>query len=79
MKRGDDVRIDFIDHAEDTDDVIRFSVHGRIVSITEAKITVDCWHYAKGRYAYDDNIKRYSISRGSIERILIFEAEEVIE
>lgn len=75
-KIGDEVRIDFIDHVEGTDEVERYLVYGRVAKVTRESYTVDSWAMkdpSRDRDADRDNITTFTIIRGTIKGLHIYD------
>lgn len=62
------VDIEFRDHVEGAG-ALTFVVSGKIASVTEREICVDCWRYANPRRKYDGNVTRFTILRSTITKI----------
>ena len=72
VKKGDEIAIDFLDHAQASHEPIEFTVYGRVLSQTANHIVVACWVYADPakRIKPDDyNITQFSIVRSTISAI----------
>jgi hypothetical protein len=70
-KIGDYVLIAFADHAEDSSSCIDFHVIGKLAKKTRKEYVVDSWYYADPKTPYDDNVKRFVIGRGLIQKLVI--------
>ena len=68
IKLGDIVAITFLDHSAKSDALLKFTAHGKVSVITDASITVDCWHYADTSER-DENVERFTIARQVIEKV----------
>lgn len=72
VKKGDEIAIDFLDHAEASHGPVEFSVYGRVLSQTPTHIVVACWVYsdpAKRIKADDYNVTQFTIVRSTIRAI----------
>jgi uncharacterized protein involved in type VI secretion and phage assembly len=66
-RRGDEVRIEFLDHVEDHHDPMHCVVWGRVHRVTKAAVTVACWDHRKPTWERDDrNTKTFTILRSCI-------------
>ena len=70
-KIGDIVQIEFLDHVEDGSELILFHVVGKLAKKTRKQYVVDSWYYADSKTPYDDNVKRFTIGRGLIQKLVI--------
>ena len=46
MKIGDEVKITFQDHAQDSNNLLLFNVYGIISRVTRSSVTINSWDYA---------------------------------
>ena len=73
LKVGDIVHCTFLDHSENSKDVMNFEVFGRLVSITQASYTIIAWGYVdptdRARDNNDDNEVWFSIVRKAVKDI----------
>ena len=75
-KPGDIVRIEFLDHAQDSDDVLLFECFGRIEKITKQAIVVYHWRYVNDiDRAADHNTRhneeKFAIAKGVIKNVRV--------
>ena len=78
MKKGDIVSITFKDHVAGDDQLLVFTVYGKIAKIDEEKIVVHSWHYAnKLGDSKDHNVTSYAIIRDVIIKITVLKEEKV--
>ena len=72
---GDLVQIVFLDHAENSDDALKFEVVGRVHKITKTAYLVRTWGYVKdvdrAGDGNTDNENWYAIVKSAIESIKI--------
>jgi len=66
---GQRLTVEFDDHSEDAGELIRFQVHGRLVSRSRTQLVIDSWEYADLRQPYDSNEKRWTIARSAVQSI----------
>ena len=75
---GDIVHVVFLDHAENSQDVLLFEVIGRLSAITKKGYTVRCWGYVKDLdRAGDQNVENetsYAIVKAAVESIVVLHA-----
>tara|TARA_R110000851_G_scaffold83469_6_gene182309 strand:+ start:1093 stop:1332 length:240 start_codon:yes stop_codon:yes gene_type:complete len=71
MKVNDTVAITFLDHVESSKGAKaeKFTVFGRIISITKRSVIVASWAYANRRRKCDHNTTTYTILRSCIENV----------
>lgn len=72
LSRGDVVKIEFRDHVHGGSRPMSFVVYGRVGSISDSYVVVDCWHYKRRRRAgvYSvENETRFTIVRSAITKI----------
>lgn len=63
------IKIDFDDHVQNCDELMKFTVYGRVAKITRASITIDGWHHINPDQARDHNCEGYTIARKAILKI----------
>jgi hypothetical protein len=72
---GDVVQITFWDHAEASDDVLRFEVFGRIYKITPRAYCLKSWCYVSDidrvGDSNEDNENRFAILKRAIDEIKV--------
>lgn len=66
LKEGDEVRIRFLDHVEDGQEAIDFTVWGRISLLTKRTIAVECWAYTDLEEQDKHNVKMFTIVKKAI-------------
>lgn len=76
-KKGDVVRLRFLDHVEGADEPLEFYVYGRVYISAKSHYVVDTWCYLN----IDDpdrseNINRFTILRKAISEVVIYESGE---
>ena len=69
VKAGDVVECDFLDHVEDGEEALSFTVWGRIESVTRQRLIIVSWAYQDGVKRGDHNEKRWVIVRSAITAI----------
>lgn len=75
-KAGDVVRIRFMDHVEDGDEVEEFFVYGRVAKVSKQAYTVDSWAWVDPDGDRDGNIKAFTILRAVIKEVVIYESNK---
>jgi hypothetical protein len=77
MKKNTIVAVTFLDHVESGKEAKpeRFTVYGRLVSVSARALVVASWAYASQRRVCDDNSTTYTILRSCIERVETLEAK----
>lgn len=80
IKAGDEARIRFWDHTENSDDPAEYYLYGRVFKVTKSAITLDCWAHielnCEHRDPKGDEIKTYSILRRCIVEIVKLSTRE---
>jgi len=75
LKVGDVVHITFLDHAENSKDVLLFEVFGRIYKITRKAFCVRSWGYVtdvdRAGDSNTDNEHTYAIVKSAVDSIRI--------
>lgn len=68
LRTGDECRIVFDDHVEDSDTPLRFIVWGRVRKVGRSSITVDSWAFENpdDENNTDHNVKRFTIVKRAI-------------
>ncbi len=66
---GQLIAVTFMDHSEDHDEPILFTVYGRVSKNARGHICIDCWEYANQDEPYDDNEKRFTIVKRAIQHL----------
>jgi hypothetical protein len=69
LRKGQIVKVEFLDHAVGGNHAIRFVVYGEIAAITPTSISIDSWAYADKAARHDGNETRYTIVRNAITSI----------
>ena len=77
LRKGMLVSVEFSDHVENGNRPIKFTVFGRIASITKTTISVDSWAYSNVKHKHDHNQTRFTIVRSAVHRIARLHEEEV--
>ena len=75
VREGEIVQVVFWDHAEGSDDVLRFEVFGRVVKVGKRHYTIDSWGYADGqavdRESERDNLKTFNILKSAVDSAVV--------
>ena len=79
LRCGMRVLVDFYDHSEDSSDPERFLVYGEVGKITRRELCLDCWAYYDPKIPHDDNEKRFTILRSTINAVGLIEVVEWIK
>jgi hypothetical protein len=69
VKAGTVVAIEFDDHVQGADYVIRCVVYGRVHKCSPEHITVKCWDYAKPTAELDHNVEIFTIMQSAITKV----------
>jgi hypothetical protein len=72
VRKGDEVAIEFLDHAEASQEPMDFTVYGRVIVNHKDHIVVASWVYSdpKTRFRGDDiNVTQFTIIRSTIRAI----------
>lgn len=69
-KTGDLVQCDFLDHVEDGEEPLVFTVWGRVESINKQRIVIISCAYQDGVKRGDRNEKRWVIIRSTVTQLL---------
>ena len=78
-RRGMIVKITFSDHGEGGGSCFKFTVVGKLASITRSTLAVDSWYYTSTKMRYESvNCTRFTIVRSAIHRIVRLKEDEVI-
>jgi hypothetical protein len=72
------VAITFSDHVEGGSTAFKFTVYGRLASVTRTTLAVDSWAYVNGKKKHDHNQTRFTIVRSAIHRLVRLKEDEVI-
>ena len=68
LKKGMILQVDFDDHVQNGEELIRFRVYGRLRAYGKDHLTLDCWHYPAS-YTVDENVERFTIGRRMIKDV----------
>lgn len=74
-RAGSIVAITFLDHAENSSDVLPFVVYGRLIEVTDTKLVLDSWEYLDQDVEHDENEKRFAIVRAAVVSVRTMEGE----
>ena len=71
LRRGQTVRITFLDHVEGWHKPLIFQVHGRLSGITRTALVIDGWHDAPSsrQTFHPANHTRWTIVRSTIKEV----------
>ena len=79
LRRGMIMSITFSDHVEGGGSCFKFTVVGKLASITRTTLAVDAWYYTSTKMRYEStNCTRFAIVRSTIHRIVRLKEDEVI-
>jgi hypothetical protein len=80
LRKGQYVRIEFTDHAEDCSEPLVFVVVGQVSVVSRRHVCVDTWFYADEEMPYDENVKRFVILRSTIRSLTqLVPADETLD
>ena len=70
MKIGDEVKITFQDHAQDSNNLLLFNVYGIISAVTKSSVTINSWD-AEGMISEEPNYNTtmYTLVRNAIVNV----------
>lgn len=73
-RKGDVVRVRFLDHVEQADEPEEFFVYGRVFKTTKQAYVIDTWCYPDidNDDRDSDNINRFTILRAVISEVIIY-------
>jgi hypothetical protein len=69
-RKGQIVRIEFVDHVDGGSNLMHFVVFGRVAIVTKDAISIESWGYVSPKMRYDCNVNRHTIIRSAIKRIV---------
>lgn len=70
LRRGQVVKIEFLDHVQAGDNPHRYVVYGELTKISPTALVITTWAYAdKSLKPDDDNEQRYTIVRAAIVKV----------
>ena len=74
--KGDVVKIEFLDHCEDGDDVILFKVYGEVTKITQRAYHVVAWGFVNevdgAANSYRGNEKTFCIVKKAVQSVVVY-------
>ena len=79
VKKGDVVRIEFLDHIENDDEPLTLEVFGRVRLITDNAITVAGWQPVCPDDACSNSETIWTIVRGAILFVTIYSRRNLLE
>lgn len=69
-RKGSIVRVVFLDHVEDGDELMECTVYGRLAGITRKEYQIDSW-CCKDPKCHEDNKKRFTLARSTFIDVAI--------
>jgi hypothetical protein len=73
FRKGIIVEVEFLDHVEDSDSPLTFTVFGRIVDVQRKFLVIESWTYSDPKTPKDSNNKTWVILRSTITDWFILE------
>lgn len=65
-KKGDVVEVTFLDHAEDSRDVLPFQVWGRVVRRSKDSLTIGVWLHRDAPGCRDSNTRTFTLVKRAV-------------
>lgn len=69
-RKGQTVRVTFLDHVEDGDELMECTVYGRLAKTTKQEYQVDSW-CCKDPECHENNKKRFTLLRKAVLEIVV--------
>lgn len=69
VRPGDRVEVDFIDHSQESEGVLDFTVHGVVMKKDKQSIRIGNWVYTDPTEEPDSNCGWYDLAVGAIKEV----------
>jgi len=73
LKKGDEVRIKFLDHTQGSTRLVCCTLYGRVYKVTKKKVVVEPWVCNGDQDCQDRNNERFALVRSAIREVVVFE------